>query len=110
MYIMVRKRPFTLVYDPEVSGHFRTIERKYHSLIRAAIEEQLRYEPTIETENRKPLKRPVTFGATWELRVSPNNRFRVYYRIDEEAYEVSILAVGEKKREKVYFGGEEYPL
>jgi len=103
---MVRKRPFTIVYDPEVNRHFRTIERKYHSLIRAAIEEQLQYDPTIETGNRKPLKRPVTFGATWELRVSPNNRFRVYYRVNE----VSILAVGEQKREKVYFGGEEYPL
>lgn len=107
---MVRRRPFTIIYDPEVYQHFRMIDRKYHSLIRAAIEAQLNFEPTQETENRKPLQRPVTFGATWELRVSPNNRFRVYYRVNEETHEVAILAVGEKVRERVYFAGEEHPL
>jgi mRNA-degrading endonuclease RelE of RelBE toxin-antitoxin system len=107
---MVRKRPFTIRYDSEVKQHFRAIERKYHALIRTTIDEQLRYEPLVETENRKPLQRPVTFGATWEVRLGPNNRFRVYYRVDEETYEMLILAVGEKKRDRVYIGGEEYPL
>jgi hypothetical protein len=44
-----------------------TIERKYHSLIRNGIEEQLEYEPNVETRNRKPLKIPIKIGATWEL-------------------------------------------
>jgi hypothetical protein len=86
------------------------IERKYHSLIRSTIAEQLIFEPLIETDNRKPLKRPVLFGANWELRFGPNNRFRVYYRGYEDSHEVWILAIGVKIRNKVYIGGEEYDL
>lgn len=107
---MVRKQAFTLLYDTEVNQHLRTIDRKFYALIRVEIENQLRYEPTIETKNRKPLLRPAPSGATWELRLGPNNRFRVYYRADTETHEVFILAVGEKQRERVYVGKEEYLL
>lgn len=107
---MVRIRPYHLTYDTEISRQLRSIERKYHALIQANIEEQLTYEPGVETGNRKPLERPVTFGARWELRFGPNNRFRVYYRIVELDREVRILAIGVKEREKVMIGGEEYDL
>lgn len=107
---MVQKRPYRLIYDVEIPRHLRTIERKYHSLIRKTIEEQLTYEPDVETKNRKPLERPVTFDARWELRFGPTNRFRVYYRSDTEVLEVYILAVGVKLRDQVYIGGEEYDL
>ena len=40
--VMAKKQPFALIYDPGVSGHLAAIETKYHSLIRGAIEEQLR--------------------------------------------------------------------
>lgn len=52
----------------------------------------------------------MTFGARWELRFGPNNRFRAYYRIVEHDREVRILAIGIKEREKVMIGGEEYDL
>jgi len=26
------------------------------------------------------IKRPIAFGADWELRLGPKNRFRVFYR------------------------------
>ncbi len=65
---------------------------------------------TVETGNRKLLERPVTFGARWELRFGPNNRFRIYYRTVEPQHEVHILAIGVKEREKVVIGGEEYDL
>jgi len=107
---MVRRLPYRLVYDTEISRQLRSIERKYHASIRANIEDQLTYEPGVETNNRKPLDRPVMFGARWELRFGPNNRFRVYYRIHKPAREVHILAIGVKEREKVSIGGEEYDL
>ena len=107
---MVRRLPYRLIYDTDISRQLRSIERKNHALIRATIEEHLTYEPEVETNNRKPLERPVTFGARWELRFGPNNRFRVYYRIREPEREVFVLAVGVKEREKVRIGGEEHDL
>jgi hypothetical protein len=68
---------FKIVYDESVSAHLATIDRKYHSLIRQGIEEQLSYEPEVASRNRKPLRQPAAFGATWEIRLGPDNRFRV---------------------------------
>jgi hypothetical protein len=107
---MVHMRSYHLIYDTEISRQLRSIERKYHALIRANIEEQLTYEPELATGNRKPLERPVTFGARWELRFGPNNCFRVYYRIHQPGREVRILAIGVKEREKVMTSGKEYDL
>ena len=50
------------------------------------------------------------FGAAWELRCGPDNRFRVFYRIDPDSFEVSILAIGVKKGSQLFIGGEEYVL
>lgn len=107
---MAHRVPYRLVYDTEISRQLRSIERRYHALIRANIEEQLTYEPDVETTNRKPLERPVRDEAWWELRFGPNNRFRVYYRTHEPEREVHILAIGVKEREKVIIGGEECDL
>jgi prevent-host-death family protein len=98
---MARKRPFALCYDPEVHRHLRAIEAKYYSLIRTIIEEQLRFEPENETRNRKPLQRPISFKATWELRFGPENRFRVFYAVNHERREVQILAIGVKARDRL---------
>ena len=78
-----------------------TIERKYHRAIRDAITENLTHEPDVPTRNRKMLD-PAIFGATWELRCGPGNRYRVLYEILEdegdEAGErvVQVLLFGEK--------------
>lgn len=69
MIVMAKKQPFRLIYDPETAEHLEAIEVKYHSLIRDAIEEQLRFEPETITRNRKPLERPINLGARWELRL-----------------------------------------
>ncbi|MBE7469189.1 MAG: addiction module toxin RelE [Anaerolineae bacterium] len=105
---MAHKQLFDLIYDSETASHLRAIERKFHSLIRATIEEQLTFEPNIETTNRKPLERPPAFGARWELRFGPKNQFRVFYRVREEKREVYILAIGVKERNKLYIGGKEF--
>jgi hypothetical protein len=105
-----RPRRFTIVYAPITKDHLRELETKYYSLIRDVVHEQLSFEPTTETRNRKPLKRPVLFMATWELRFGPNNRFRVYYDVDLEQAIVAILAIGIKYRNQVMIGGEEIQL
>lgn len=101
---------FLLVYAPIIKLHLKTIERKYHLLIRTTIENELQFEPDVETRNRKPLKRPVTFEAEWELRFGPDNRFRTFYDINIESHEVHILAIGVKERNRLFIGGKEVKL
>ncbi len=103
-------QPFTIIYAPITKQHLRSIEPKYFPLIRDTIQEQLAFEPTTETRNRKPLKRPVLFAATWEIRFGPNNRFRVFYDVDRLEALVSILAIGIKERNVIIIGGEEITL
>jgi hypothetical protein len=106
--VMAKKVPFTLIYGDEVKRHLRAIETKYHSLIRSEIEGQLLFEPEVETRNRKPLQRPLSFGADWELRFGPDNRFRVFYQVKGESRAVRILAIGVKDRNRLFIGGEEF--
>jgi hypothetical protein len=46
----------------------------------------------------------------WELRFGPGNRFRVFYEVDEKRFEVRILAIGVKDRNRLFIGGEEIEL
>lgn len=98
-----------ILYAPDTLDHMAAIERKYHSLIRKAIEEQLLYEPNVRTRNRKPLIKPTRFGMVWELRFGPDNMFRVFYRTEETA-QVRVLAIAIKIGEKLYIGGKEFAL
>ena len=107
---MVMAIPYKLVYAPQVKKHLKAIEPKYFLLIRTKIETQLSLEPTIETRNRKPLKQQADFKGEWELRFGPENRFRVFYTIDIENREVHILAIGVKKGNRLFIGGEEIAL
>jgi len=106
--VMAKQSPFALVYADEVKKNLRTIEIKYHSLIRSAVETQLSHEPDVETRNRKPLKRPIAFGADWELRLGLENRFRVFYQVNAESHEVCVLVIGVKDRNRLFIGGEEF--
>ncbi|HEY7154015.1 MAG TPA: hypothetical protein VH575_08680 [Gemmataceae bacterium] len=108
--IMARQKPYTLLFASAISEHLRAIDTKHHALIREKIGEQLRFQPGVETTNRKPLRQPAPFAATWEIRFGPDNRFRVLYDIDEEARIVRIMAIGEKQRERLFIGGEEVQL
>jgi len=106
--VMAKKQPFALVYADEVKQHLRAIETKYHALIQSEVEAHLLHEPGVETRNRKPLKRPIAFGADWELRLGPENRFRVFYQVNAESREVRVLAGGVKDRSRLFFAGEEF--
>jgi hypothetical protein len=107
---MARGQPYSISYDQATREHLRAIEAKYHALIRSQIEGQLQYEPDKETRNRKPLRQPAPFDATWEIRFGPGNSFRVLYGIDEEQREVQIQAIGVKEGNRLMIAGEEVTL
>ena len=104
------KSRFDLIYAPQVKTHLQAIERKFHSLIRSTIETQLQFEPNLETQHRKPLKRPIELGADWEIRFGPDNRFPVFYAVEQENRKVFILAVGIKRGNRLIIGREEIDL
>lgn len=105
---MPSQAKFELVFAPEVVDHLDVIERKYHRRIQETIDEQLTFSADKETRNRKPLEQPAPFGATWELRFGPNNRFRVFYEVDSAEKTVLILAIGVKERNRLFIGREEF--
>jgi mRNA-degrading endonuclease RelE of RelBE toxin-antitoxin system len=107
---MNAKSRFDLIYAPQVKEHLQAIERKYHSLIRRTIKTQLQFEPNVETRNRKPLKRPVELEVDWEIRFGPDNRFRVFYSVEQENRQVFILAIGVKRGNRLIIGREEVNL
>jgi hypothetical protein len=107
---MARKQPYGLSYDEATKEQLRAIPAKYHSLIRQIIEEQLLFQPESESRNRKPLRQPAPFEATWELRCGPSNRFRVLYGVSQERREVQIQAIGVKKGNRLLVAGEEVGL
>ena len=107
---MARKQPYDISYDEATRKHLRAIEAKYHSLIREEIEKQLQFEPGKVTRNRKPLRQPAPFEATWEIRFGPSNCFRVLYGIDDEQREVQIQAVGVKEGDRLLVAGKEVEL
>ncbi len=98
---------FDIVYDEGVVHHLAAIGSKHHSMIRDTIEEQLAHQPDVETRNRKALRRPSPFGATWEIRFGPANRFRVFYKIDSGKRAVQVVAIGVKERARLLVAGKE---
>lgn len=63
---------------------------------------QLRYEPTVETRNRKRT-RPNSIAA-WELRIA---EFRVFYNVEEQVQIVEIQRIGEKEGNTFLFRGQQ---
>lgn len=100
----------SIVYAPQVRSHLQHIAPQDRGSIRRAIEQQLANEPGIETRNRKPLNRPAALDVNWELRTGRNNRNRVFYRIDTEGQAVIVVAIGEKRRSRLYIAGREVEL
>jgi len=110
MVMMAPSKRFDIIYPPIIKQHLKTIEPKFYSLIRESLEEGLQYQPDVETKNRRPLKRPVVFGAKWELRFGSDNRFRAFYRIEYDNSQVILLAIGQKIVNRLFIGGEEVEL
>ena len=94
--------PYRIEYSPEAEEHLRLLTARQRATVLDGVDEQLMYQPTVETRNRKPM-RPNPL-APWELRIG---NLRVYYDAEEEPEPVvHIRAVGIKERNRVRIGKE----
>jgi mRNA-degrading endonuclease RelE of RelBE toxin-antitoxin system len=94
--------PYRIEYSPEAEDHLRELTARQQETVLDTVDEQLTYQPTVETRNRK-IMRPNPF-APWELRIG---QLRVYYDVEEEPEPVVVvLAVGVKERNVVRIGKE----
>lgn len=96
---------YEIEYIPEAIDDLKLFRKYEQQSIFDQIDEQLLYEPTIETRNRKKL-RP-NFLAEYELRVGS---FRVFYDVDEAVKIVKIEAIGYKEGSRLFVHGKEYEL
>lgn len=98
--------PYVIEYSPAAEEHFRSLTARQRSIVLDSVDEQLVHQPGVETRNRKPMRpNPV---APWELRIG---NLRVYYDIlKDPENRVLVWAVGIKKGNSVWIGGEEVQL
>ncbi len=97
---------YRIDYSPDAEDHLRELTASQRALVLDGVDEQLTYQPTVETRNRK-IMRPNPL-APWELRIG---QLRVYYDVEEEPDPVVvILAVGIKVRNRVWIGKEVFDL
>jgi mRNA-degrading endonuclease RelE of RelBE toxin-antitoxin system len=96
---------FNLGFKPEALDELNGLRKRDRQRIVDAIETQLPNQADRQTRNRKRL-RPNDL-ASWEMRVGDS---RVFYNIDTENDVVEIVAVGVKRGNKLFIGGEEYTL
>ena len=97
--------PYHIIWYPDTREHFRYLTARQRSIVFDSVEEQLVNEPTAEARNRKEMH-PNSL-ASWELRIGD---LRVYYDVTEESQTVTVIAVGIKRGNRVFIGGEERQL
>ena len=97
---------YQIEYSDAAIEHLKVLTARQQRIVLDAVDQQLQYEPLVETRNRKPME-PNSL-ATWELRV---DNLRVYYNVEgENIYIVYIQAVGVKIHNRVRIGKEEIEL
>jgi len=94
--------PYRIDYSPDAEDHMRVLTARQEAIVLDAVDNQLMYQPMVETKNRKPMRpNPV---APWELRIG---NLRVYYDVEEDPEPlVYIRAVGVKEGNRVRIGRE----
>jgi mRNA-degrading endonuclease RelE of RelBE toxin-antitoxin system len=80
--------PYQLEFSPAAENHLRALTARQQQIVLAAIAQQLFYEPTTETRNRKPMG--LNALAAWELRIA---NLRVYYDVVELDLSLQIVLV-----------------
>jgi len=69
--------PYKIEYSLDAEEHLHLLTKLEQGKVLDAVDEQLTFQPTAETRNRKPM-RPNPL-APWELRVG---KLRVYYDVE----------------------------
>lgn len=65
---------YRIDYSPDAEDHMRVLTARQQAIVLDAVDDQLMYQPKVETKNRKVMRpNPV---APWELRIG---NLRVYY-------------------------------
>ena len=97
---------YEIQFAASASRQLKTLNANDRALLIVEIEKQLSVEPLKQTRNRKPLRpNPI---APWELRIK---NMRVFYDVSSgKPDEVSILAIGTKRGNKLYIEGTEIRL
>jgi mRNA-degrading endonuclease RelE of RelBE toxin-antitoxin system len=96
---------YEIKLSPNVQEDLKSLRKFEQKEVLKSIKEQLRYEPTVETKNRKRLD-PNEL-AEWELRIG---RFRVFYDVEIDALIVSIEAIGVKEGNLLFIRGRRIDL
>jgi mRNA-degrading endonuclease RelE of RelBE toxin-antitoxin system len=97
--------PYRIEYSLEAIRHLRQLTARERSIGIDTVDQQLTHEPTVETQNRKEML-PNDL-ASWELRIGD---LRVYYEVLEAEQLVNVVAIGIKRRNRVFIGGVERQL
>jgi mRNA-degrading endonuclease RelE of RelBE toxin-antitoxin system len=93
---------YRIEYSPSAEDHLRWLTARQQKIVLDKVDEQLEYQPTVKTKNRKPM-RPNSL-ADWELRMDD---LRVYYDVEEVPEQVVyVQAVGIKERNEIRVGGK----
>ncbi len=80
----------------------RVVDRRR---ITSAIIEQLTHQAEVESRHRKQLRaNPI---ATWELRIED---FRVFYNVNGHTVTVTVIGIGHKRHNRLFFRGGEVQL
>ena len=80
---------YRIAFSRNSLSHLQGFTVREQRIVRDALVEQLTYEPTVTTKNRKEMRPNLL--ALWELRIG---NFRVYYDVEEEESIVDIRAIG----------------
>lgn len=92
---------YRIEYAEGVAGDLASLRTYDRKQILDQLEEQLKYEPTKKTRNRKPLPGLIPpweyIEPVWELRLGA---YRVFYDVDEKTSLVKIRAIRYKPPHK----------
>ncbi|GAB4503736.1 MAG: hypothetical protein Fur0043_07280 [Anaerolineales bacterium] len=96
---------YEIRYTSEAMADLAALRKFDSETILDQIDAYLKYEPNIETRNRKRLSPNEV--ADWELRLG---RYRVFYDIEEDVTTVAVQAVGIKIGSQLYIRNEKADL
>ena len=95
--------PFRIEFSPEADAHLDAFRKFDQTRILHSIEDQLVPDPVAITRRKKEMRSNLI--ATRELRTG---EFRIYYDVDVPRRVVLIRAIGQKRHNQVFIGGEEF--
>ncbi len=90
---------FEINFTNSAKEDIRSFSKSEQTGIVDEIEKKLRYEPTVETRNRKKLRETEARIATHELRIGD---VRVFYNVYEAESVVDVVAIGWKEHNELF--------